>query len=98
LAEEENVHANFIELSRLKAMQGYRVLENEWLHQVTKIEAARSRAAKRGQESAWRYWAGYEEGFKLAMMTLHRALERMEVEVGEMPGNSVDKLLEEIRK
>lgn len=81
----------------LRDNPAYRDLENEWLAQVTKIEEARSKAAKTGGESAWRFHAGREEGFKLAMTALLRAIQKIESELEETPQNIVDKLMEEVR-
>lgn len=92
---------DYISLKDLPNHAGYKILENEWLYQVGKIEEARDKAAKRSGESAWRYWAGQEAGFKLAVTTLARTLSRMEAEAEEQSQDQesvVDKLLKEIKQ
>lgn len=77
---------------------GYKILEALWLEQISKIEASRDNAAKRGNESAWRYWAGQEKGFKLAMTAVHRAISDMEKEHANLEQeDKIEKMLEEIR-
>ena len=86
-----------VALKSLREHPGWPILENEWLWQVTKIEEARDRAAKKAQESAWRYWAGQEAGFKLAMTALSRALEKLESQGDDQPVPEYDALLREIK-
>ena len=56
----------------------YKALEDLWIYHLSKIEEARDRAAKRGQESSWRYYAGQEAGFKRATMALRMAIADIE--------------------
>lgn len=85
-------------LKFMEKSDGYKILQELWILQVSKIEEARDRAASRGQESAWRYQAGQEKGFKLAMTALVRALADMErSEEGLDEDNAAEKLLEEIK-
>lgn len=89
------------EYTALRGLQqntGYKILEELWMHQVAKIEESRDRAATKGNESAWRYWAGQEKGFKLAMTAVQRALTEMEKDNENIETeSSLDKLLDEIR-
>ena len=92
-------HSDYMDVLALSKHRGYQQLENEWLHQVSLIEQARDKAAKKGSETAWRYWAGQEAGFKLAMTTLARMIAGMDAESdGESKTDLVDKLLGEIRQ
>lgn len=88
-------------LKELESVEGYKVLQELWMYQVSKIEEARDRAASRGQESAWRYSAGKEAGFKLAMTALARGLldmEQKENDPQEQSGADIaEKLLDEIK-
>jgi hypothetical protein len=86
---------DYAAFAELKKAYGYQLLENEWLHQISEIEKKRDLAASRGTESAWRYHAGKEAGFKLAMTTLDRALTRIEDELNKNEKSLVDKLLQE---
>lgn len=70
--------SDYIALKSLEQHNGFKVLQALWIHQLTKIEEARDSAAKRGNETAWRYWAGQEKGFKLAVTHLQVALKEME--------------------
>lgn len=92
---------DYLILKHLENEPGYRALQELWIHQVSEIEAARDKAASRGTESAWRYAAGKEAGFKLAMTALKRAL--MEIEEThkddqeEKPSEVIDTLLSGLR-
>lgn len=88
----------YLALKQLEKSDGYAVLCALWMEQVTKIEKARSTAASRGSESAWRFHAGREEGFKLAMTQMDRAIKDMEAQDQEMAGEArFDALIQEIR-
>lgn len=90
--------AEYIALNNLVTSPDWGYLENEWLHQITNIEQARDKAAQKGNETAWRYWAGQEKGFKLAMTAARRAIAKMEEADQDLEKDSkIDKLLEEIR-
>lgn len=91
--------AEYIALTNLLNSPDWAYLENEWLHQVTDIEAARDKAARKPNESAWRYWAGQEYGFKLAMTTIRRSIQKMEEVDAELETESkIDKLLKEAKE
>lgn len=90
---------DYAALVSLVNIHGYKLLEALQIHQVSEIEKSRDRAAKTGNESAWRYHAGKEAGFKLCMTVLQRAILAMEKEDESLTGESViDKLLGEIKK
>lgn len=90
--------AEYIALTNLVNSPDWGYLENEWLHQITDIELARDKAARKGNETAWRYWAGQEYGFKLAMSTIKRAIKNMEDEDDKLVTESqIDRLLKESR-
>lgn len=57
-------------LAALETHAGYKLLEQLWLEDISEIEEKRDQAAKRGNESAWRYWAGMEKGAKQLMVKL----------------------------
>lgn len=88
----------YLALRSLKDHSGYNALEELWMIQLSKIEEGRDKAAKKNQESAWRYWAGQEAGFKLATTQLVRALMDMEKEDENLTGeDKITKMLEELR-
>lgn len=90
--------AEYIALKKLEDTDGYKILHELWMMEVAKIETARDRAAARGAESHWRYHAGLEKGFKMAMTQVARAIAQMEQENYELAvDNKVDTLLAEIR-
>jgi len=92
--------ATFTLLSTLIKSPGYAKLMQLWTTEVTEIETKRDSAASRGQESAWRYSAGREKGYKEAMMCLAKELLRMEDEGGDVldqPSEKIERLLSEAR-
>ena len=85
-------------LTTLQNHPGYKVLEELWRDQGVKIQKARDRAASRSQESAWRYFAGQEMGFSLAVTMLQRALAEMEIkDQGLASESQAEKILRELR-
>ena len=89
---------NFTMLASLLEDPRYKALQEEWLKEVSKIEENRDRAAARGAESAWRYYAGQEKGFKKAMLTLEAALALMEGHEDDgKPSEMIEKLLSSAR-
>lgn len=93
-------------LKGLENSRGYQILMELWIYQMSKIEEARDKAAKQSThkaESDWRYMAGQEKGFKLAMTALQRGIVDMEKKMSEELDKSttdfdIDKLLSEVRK
>jgi hypothetical protein len=91
------VKAEYVALKGLMMHPGWAYLEQEWLAQITDIESARDKAAKKGTESAWRYWAGQEYGAKLMTQTARIAVERMEKADADLQERDVsEEILKEI--
>lgn len=90
--------SDYVALKSLDQNHGYKLLQALWIHELTKIEEARDSAARRGSETAWRYWAGQEKGFKLAVMQLARSLAHMESESDDLEGDGkFETLMSELR-
>lgn len=88
----------YLQLKTLQGSRGYKLLEAIWLLQITKIEESRDKAAQKGAESAWRYWAGMEKGTKLIITALERALLDMEKQEEELQGEDrITQMLDEIK-
>jgi len=87
-------------LTALKSHPAYKRLQELWLEDISEIETKRDLSAARGQESAWRYWAGQEKGAKRLMVRLDIEIERLKEE-GADPSNApseiIEKLLSEAR-
>ena len=85
-------------LKGLENTEGYKALQQLWIHQVSKIEEARDRSASRAADGTWRYFAGQEKGFKLAMTALVRALVDMErTDENVREENPIEKMLDELK-
>lgn len=93
------MNADFMDLKMLQGMRGYQKLQALWAHEGALIMNNLQKAAAKGQESAWRYYAGQMKGFDLAITHLERALMQMEKEgEGDNPATkNVEELLKEIR-
>lgn len=94
------MHKDFQMFSVLEKSEAYKRLMVLWMQDLTDIESRRDSSASRGQESAWRYWAGQEKGYKRAMMRLNQELTVMEEDGGEtlaQPSEMIEKLLSEAR-
>ena len=92
------MRSDYIALKSLEAHHGYAVLQALWMHELTKIEEARDSAAKRGSETAWRYFAGQEKGAKLMMTQMQRSLAHMESEGEDSPeSGNLEALMQELR-
>lgn len=77
------MRAELMQLIQLQSHPGYKQLESIWMEKVSEIEEKRDSVASRnGQYSqdSWKYQAGIEKGFKMAMLTLKFALIEMEQE------------------
>lgn len=70
--------AEYNQLKQLENNTGYQILLNLWIIQGQKILEASRRAAKKPNESSWRYYAGQQEGFEFAITQLQRSLKDME--------------------
>lgn len=85
-------------LKSLESHQGFAVLQALWASQGGRIMEAMQKAAARGQESAWRYYAGQLKGFDLAITQLERALAQMDrEEQNKEEQKTADQLLKEIK-
>jgi hypothetical protein len=91
---------DFQMLCKLRDSEAYKKLMALWLETITDIESRRDVAASRGQESAWRYYAGQEKGFKRAMMLLDEKISQLEADGGDpsdQPSEQIERLLDEAR-
>lgn len=86
----------YLLLKELETYPGYVTLQELWMIQQAKLEEGRDKAAKRNNESAWRYWAGQEAGFKLAITQLQRAIQDLERE-DDNQNDTADAILEELK-
>lgn len=94
--------AEYVALRQMEQSSGWKVLNDLWIYQISKIEEGRDKAAAKGSETAWRYWAGQEKGFKLAMTALARAIVEMESKDGDEEDTTdaqkrIDELLDQVR-
>lgn len=69
----------YLALKDLEKHPGYLILQELWIQQRAKIDAAKDKAARSNKEDHWRYWAGQEAGFTVATTQLQRALSEMEL-------------------
>lgn len=90
------MNADFADLKSLQMSVGYQKLQALWAHEGSAIMNGLQRAAAKGQESAWRYYAGQMKGFDLAITHLERALLQLEKE-GD-PDSPATKTVEELLK
>jgi hypothetical protein len=92
-------NSDYFDLTQLKNSAGYQKLLALWAHEYAALMMGLQKAAAKGQESAWRYYAGQLKGADLITGQLERALLQMEKE-GETnnPGtDSIEELLNEVR-
>ncbi|PWT87989.1 MAG: hypothetical protein C5B54_11360 [Acidobacteria bacterium] len=94
--------AEYNHLTALKQHPGYDILMALWAFQFQKIVSAVRKAAKQNKELNWRYFAGQQEGFELAITQIERSLKEMEEKSDEAPANveaqaQVDDLLRKIK-
>lgn len=93
------MNADYMDLKTLQGMRGYAKLQALWAFEYGKLMESIQRAGARGQESAWRYYAGQLKGADLMTGMLDRALLQMEKE-GEVDNpatKTAEELLKEIR-
>lgn len=74
------MNADYNDLKSLHLSIGYQKLQALWAHEGAMVMNGLQRAAAKGQESSWRYYAGQMKGFELAIGQLERALLQMEKE------------------
>jgi hypothetical protein len=68
-------------LGQVQDHAGYKYLEDLWRARLAEVQEKRDKAAQRGSETAWRYWAGVEKGFQLAVTLLPLTLAEMDSEI-----------------
>jgi len=90
---------DFYDLKMLQGMRGYQKLQALWAHEGVLLMNSLQKAAAKGQESNWRYYAGQLKGFDLAITHLERALAQMEksAELDSPATKTVEELLKEIK-
>jgi soluble cytochrome b562 len=76
------MNAEYNHLYSLKNSKGYEILMALWAIQHQKIVDAMRKSGKQNKEMNWRYFAGQQEGFELAITQVDRAMKEME-EKGE---------------
>ena len=74
------MNADYNDLKQLQGSIAYQKLQALWAHEGAMVMNGLTRAASKGQESAWRYYAGQMKGFELAIGQLERAILQMEKE------------------
>lgn len=92
--------SDYFDLKALQNSIGYQKLQALWAHEGNRIMDSTLKAAAKGQESAWRYYAGQMKGFDIAITHLERALLQMEKEgeaAASEPQQSTEDLLRELR-
>lgn len=95
--------AEYTHLMALQESQGYKILQALWAKEHAEIVKAMRKAGKRGNETSWRYFAGQQEGFELAVTHLERALLEMQVKSAEEghesdPSNQIEELFNQLRE
>jgi hypothetical protein len=74
----KKMNSDYFDLKQLQAMPGYPKLQALWAHEYIALMNGLQKAASKGQESAWRYYAGQLKGADLMTGLLDRALLQME--------------------
>ena len=74
------MNADYMDLKMLQGLRGYQKLQALWAHEYALLMSGIQKAASKGQESAWRYYAGQLKGADLMTGMLERALLQMEKE------------------
>jgi len=92
----------YMALTQLRQSPGWQVLVALWAMQHKKIVDGMRKAGKTGRDSNWRWFAGQQEGFEIAITQLDRALGEMEAEVIEVDASQeaktqVEELLKKIK-
>lgn len=94
--------AEYNALLQLRQSQGYGLLQGLWALQHQKIISAIRKAGKGNKETSWRYFAGQQEGFELAITQLERAIVDMEKENEDLAASTeaaqqVEELLKQVK-
>jgi hypothetical protein len=92
-------NSDYFDLKQLQNSQGYQKLLALWAHEYAMLMIGLQRAAAKGQESNWRYYAGQLKGADLMTGQLERALVQMEKEgeVDNQGTNDIEELLKQAR-
>ncbi len=93
------MNTDYFDLKQLQGSRGYQKLQALWAHEYALLMIGLQKAAAKGQESPWRYYAGQLKGADLMTGMLDRALLQMEKEgEAESPATeAVEELMREIR-
>lgn len=93
------MNSDYLDLAQLKSSRGYQKLQALWAHEYAVLMMGLQKAAAKGQESAWRYYAGQLKGADLMTGMLDRALLQMDKEgEGDNQGTTdVEELMREVR-
>ena len=94
------MNMDYADLKELQMSRGYAKLQALWAHEYSEVMKGIQRAGAKGQESAWRFYAGQLKGFDLAVGQLDRALLQMEKEgESETPASKdVEELFRKIKE
>lgn len=94
------MNPDYADLKALQLNRGFQKLQALWAHEYLVLMNGLQKAAAKGQESAWRYYAGQLKGADLMTGQLERAILQMEKEgEGDNPATkSVEEILKEIRQ
>lgn len=93
------MNLDYNDLKKIQNSLGYQKLQALWAHEYVLLMSGLQKAAAKGQESAWRYYAGQLKGADLMTGMLDRALLQMEKE-GETDGTkekSAAEIIAELR-
>ena len=95
------MNSDYYDLKNLQNSLGFQKLQALWAHEGARVMESTLKSAAKGQESAWRYYAGQMKGFDLAITHLNRALLQMEkegeAELENSGQQSTEDLLRELR-
>jgi hypothetical protein len=90
------MNSDYFDLKQLQRQPGYAKLQALWAHEYVMLMNGLQKAAAKGQESAWRYYAGQLKGADLMTGMLDRALLQMEKEGESEIENKETRTAEEI--
>lgn len=92
------MNTDYYDLKQLQGTRGYQKLQALWAHEYAVLMIGLQKAAAKGQESAWRYYAGQLKGADLMTGMMDRALLQMEKEgETETPGTTnIEELMREV--
>lgn len=95
------MNTDYFDLKQLQQHAGYAKLQALWAHEYAVLMTGLQKAAAKGQESAWRYYAGQLKGADMMVGLLDRALLQMEQqgenEISERDSKSAAEIIAELR-